>query len=354
MTHTDTQTLYYRQGSSDKVYTASIVALEGGYQVQYAYGRRGSTLTTGIKNTNPVDYDEAVKIFNKLIADKTAKGYTPGEDGTPYTQTANAGQISGVLPQLLNIIDEREAAKLVMNNNWLMQKKFDGKRIMLRKTEDTVEGINKRGLVVDIPAAIVKAAKRIDGDFIIDGEAVGDRYYTFDLIAYQGQDWRDVTCAERILQLSKLIPNNAVIIPAATWVTEDDKAEALHQLRCSGAEGAVFKQIHSAYRAGRPASGGTQRKLKFVATLSACVAKINTKRSIAVSLKGEDDDWVFVGNVTVPPNQAIPNVGDVVEVRYLYAFENGNIYQPVFLGVRDDIEPYECTIGQLKYKEAAE
>jgi bifunctional non-homologous end joining protein LigD len=31
-------TLYYRQGSSDKVYQASIVPQDGGYVVNFAYG----------------------------------------------------------------------------------------------------------------------------------------------------------------------------------------------------------------------------------------------------------------------------------------------------------------------------
>jgi len=34
-------TLYYRQGSSDKVYQAGIVPQVGGHVVQFAYGRRG-------------------------------------------------------------------------------------------------------------------------------------------------------------------------------------------------------------------------------------------------------------------------------------------------------------------------
>src|ERR1700753_1634696 len=33
-------TLYYRQGSSDKVYQASIAQRDGGYVVEFAYGRR--------------------------------------------------------------------------------------------------------------------------------------------------------------------------------------------------------------------------------------------------------------------------------------------------------------------------
>ncbi len=40
-----------------------------------------------------------------------------------------------------------------------------------------------------------------------------------------------------------------------------------------------------------------------------------------------------------------------MECRYLYAFrESGSIYQPVYLGPRDDIRAAECTTAQLKYK----
>jgi bifunctional non-homologous end joining protein LigD len=35
----------------------------------------------------------------------------------------------------------------------------------------------------------------------------------------------------------------------------------------------------------------------------------------------------------------------------LYALkQSGSLYQPVYLGRRDDIPPGECTVDQLKYK----
>jgi predicted DNA-binding WGR domain protein len=80
-------TLYFRQGSSDKVYQASIEQQNGGYLVNFAFGRRGTTLQTGTKTQSPVSSEEAKRIFDKLVNDKTAKGYTPGKDGTPYQHT---------------------------------------------------------------------------------------------------------------------------------------------------------------------------------------------------------------------------------------------------------------------------
>ena len=130
-------TLYYRNGSSDKVYNAQIEEKDGGYIVTFSYGRRGSMLTSGTKTTSPVDFDAAVKVFDKLIAGKKAKGYTEGEDGSPYLHTDKAGQVSGLNPQLLNTIDDGEVAHIIRDAGWLMQEKFDGRRLMLRKTGGT-------------------------------------------------------------------------------------------------------------------------------------------------------------------------------------------------------------------------
>ena len=94
-------TLYFKEGASDKVYRAAIDPKDGGYVVAFAYGRRSSTLTTGTKTQVPVDYAAAKRIYDKLVAEKTARGYTPGEDGTPYRQTGRELQATGIDCQLL-------------------------------------------------------------------------------------------------------------------------------------------------------------------------------------------------------------------------------------------------------------
>ena len=53
----------------------------------------------------------------------------------------------------------------------------------------------------------------------------------------------------------------------------------------------------------------------------------------------------------VPADQPVPQVGDISDVRYLYAhLGSGSLYQPVYLGVRDDIAAAECTRDQLKFR----
>lgn len=350
-----TITLYYTDERSDKVYQASIDPDGSGYRVNFAYGKRNSTLTTGTKTTSPVALAAAEKIFTKLVNEKQAKGYTEGVAGTPYQ--ANVNKVAAdVRPQLLNAIDERQAMSLVGDPAWLMQEKMDGRRLILRKTGTKVEGINKLGVVTAVAQPLVDAALCVTQDFTFDGEVIGNVYHAFDLLSFDGKDVRGADTANRyrLLGLAGVaFRNGGTIRVVEAWTNTDDKADNLLKLRQANAEGVVFKRIDSPYRAGRPSFGGHQLKLKFVATLSAVVARINDKRSVSVSLL-DGDKWVYVGDCAIPPNKEIPNAGDVVEVRYLYATAGRRIYQPVYLGVRDDILPNECTISQMKFKQGDE
>ena len=129
----DSITLYYREGASDKVYQCGIEPAGERFVVNVAYGRRGATFNTGTKTNVPVDYPDARRIFDKLVKEKTAKGYTPGENGTPYQHTHAEPRATGVLPQLLNAADDDEIERLVADDQWAMQEKFDGRRMLVRK-----------------------------------------------------------------------------------------------------------------------------------------------------------------------------------------------------------------------------
>ena len=114
-------TLYYREGPSDKIYQVSLEPKGEGFVVNFAFGRRGSTLTCGTKTSSPVDYETAKKFYDKLVREKTAKGYTPGEDGTPYQHTDKEQRNTGILPQLLNPIEEQDLQLLLEDTDHCMQ-----------------------------------------------------------------------------------------------------------------------------------------------------------------------------------------------------------------------------------------
>ncbi len=351
-------TLYFREGSSDKVYQASVQPKGAGFVVNFAFGRRGTTLQTGTKTARPVEYQAAVKLYDKLVNEKMAKGYTPGQDGTPYQGTEREDVATGIFPQLLNPIDQDQAEQLIADDDWWMQEKFDGKRILIRKDGDQVIGINRKGLVVALPQPIVERARILVGQqWLMDGEAIGDAYVAFDMLEDGLTDLRQKTYSYRLDTLIAIVLRGddpqAIRLPD-TAVDTAQKRKMLEALRRIKAEGAVFKRSSAPYTPGKPASGGDQLKLKFTATASCIVARANgTKRSVALVLF-DGRKRLAVGNVTITANQQIPKAGSVIEVRYLYAYPGGSLFQPVCLGQRDDIEPAACTLNQLKYKAGGE
>ncbi|MEN9575302.1 MAG: hypothetical protein RL514_3157 [Verrucomicrobiota bacterium] len=346
-----TTSLYYRQGSSDKEYHVRLEAKGDGFVVNTAFGRRGSTLSTGTKTSAPVYYDMALMIFEKLVNEKKAKGYTPGATGTPYQHTQQASQVSGLLPQLLNAIDEAEAARLVSDPRWAMQEKKDGRRLLLRKEDGVITGVNKLGLTVGVPETVVRTAQDLSGDYVLDGESIGDYLYAFDLLFLNGRDLRGESYHRRYSALLNLLAGGLPkhIKAVTCWVDPMDKASWLRDFEEAKAEGVVFKLLSAPYSAGRPNSGGSQLKHKFVATLSAVVAQVNAQRSVGLRLLNHEG-WQPIGNVTIPANHKVPAVGAVVETRYLYAYRDGSLFQPVYLGERNDVRQEECVVSQLKFK----
>ena len=350
-------TLYYRQGGRDKVYQASIEPSGAGFAVNFAYGRRGSTLQTGTKTSSPVDYPEAKKIYDKLVREKTAKGYTPGADGTPYQQTDKAQRTTSILPQLLNAIDELEIDQLIKDNSWWAQEKFDGKRILIHKEDGKITGINRKGLTIDLPVPIMQAMQILDARrCLLDGEAVGDVFIAFDLLREAMLELAGQPYSVRyghLVDLVDSVPSDSIRY-AETATTSTQKLNLLNRLRKERKEGIVFKRHTACYVPGRPASGGDQLKLKFTATASCIVAGANgTRRSVKLDLL-DGRKRIGIGNVTIPANHPIPAVNQIVEVRYLYAYPGGSLYQPVYLGKRDDIEVAACTTHQLKFKSNSE
>lgn len=344
-------TLYFRQGSSDKVYQAELLPAtdESGYVVNAAWGRRGSTLQTAVKTAKPLPFEKAQAIYDKLIAEKMSKGYSPGKDGALFIDTDNAGRVSGLLPQLLNLIDEEMLEALIANPAYCAQPKHDGERRMIKESQT---GVNRKGLTVALPEHLANVfAKNIDGVADLDGEMVGDHYTVFDILSLNGSDLRMLPYSERLDILSKHITPAESFVLIETAFTTSEKRALYERLKSENQEGVVFKLLEAPYTHGRPNSGGTQLKFKFCASATVRVMSQNEgKRSVVMGINEENGGCRTVGSVTIPANHAIPEVGQIIEVRYLYAYPQGSLYQPVYCGPRPDMDEADCTVAQLKYK----
>jgi predicted DNA-binding WGR domain protein len=73
--------LYYKDDTSDKVYNIKLESVRNDkFLVNFSYGKRLYTLQEGTKTDSPVDYDEAKKIFDKVVSEKLKKGYEKSDE----------------------------------------------------------------------------------------------------------------------------------------------------------------------------------------------------------------------------------------------------------------------------------
>lgn len=318
-------TLYYKDGSSDKVYQAQVAEQAGGFIVTFQYGRRGSALQSGVKTLTPVTKDKAVEVFNKLVKSKKAKGYTEGEAGTPFLNSEKT--TTGISPQLLSPIEDVEP--YLKSSGWAAEEKLDGKRILIQVDKEVV-AINRSGLTCGIPKNIADDVQSLNRSLVIDGELIGNVFHVFDLLELDGEDKKTLSYLERKNLLNFVVVETENIKKVANAITEIGKRQAFASLSDGKKEGIVFKKINSPYQAGR---FETQVKFKFQEEATLRVASVSqVKRSFAMAT----EDGAGVGKCAIPANKPIPKVGDLVEVRYLYAYEKGALYQPFFKGIRDD------------------
>lgn len=352
--------LYFSDGKSDKVYHVQVRERDPGWVLVFQFGRRGSALQSGTKTAKPVPLETATALFQKLVQEKLAKGYSPAEGGTPFQDTDKAGRITGVLPQLLNTLQEDEIESRLRDADWFCQQKLDGERRLLKRGADGVIGINRMGLEVALPQPVVDAVSALGepAELVFDGEIIGHKVYVFDLLALGDEPVSAEPVWRRLDRLAGLLgslpPQHGEALAGVTTArTEAEKRALLADLRAHGQEGIVFKRASAPYVHGRPISGGNQLKFKFAESATLLVGGVNGSRR-SVELHGLDDagNPVALGSVTIPVNFNVPTVGAIVEVRYLYAYPGGSLFQPVYRGERTDQPREACTTAQIKLKAA--
>lgn len=359
-------TLYFRGSGSDKIYRVAISQVAGGYVVDAWNGPREGGRTHRPQTPTPVSLDEAEKLFAKLVKKKETHRDTPytiGPDlkeSAAYVPPENArGSI--ILPQLLTGLDDSSTAiKLLRSDNYVVEEKIDGERIIIVANDEGLVPYNRSGEVSGrVSRAITDHAELLRkhfGSFTLDGEAVGEKFYAFDLLSLGDEDMRLRPQRERrerleysLMLFRRWRPSPSLfLVPCETH--HDKKVQVLQSLWQTGAEGVVLKRWDATYQPGRARD---QYKFKFKATGSFIVVKKNDKNSVRLGVLTDSDELVEVGNCTIRNSELAKQIvvgSSIVEVEYLYAHRDGDLSQPVMLSVRQDIAWDNCRQSQLQYK----
>jgi len=401
--------MFFQSGSSDKEYHIQINQQNDHlYNVEAQWGRRGGALNSAVKTiTN--NLTDARKVFNKIKGEKLGKGYQAqgGVVADPVTtpvdtiqeSVANPGRrrimwrddilpdpVTGpnalnglyheeqqpalapepavlpngriqtdIHPQLLNEILDPAGCEMYLDSDyWAMQEKMNGKHVTVRwdATTRIISTTNKKGeQIISSPSFIEALRPFLVGrsSMLIDGEQIGDKFYTYDILEYAGNDLRVLTYSERYSILTRQFSASLVGIAKVPLYTGADKRLMFDEFKTQNKEGVVFKRLASIFTAGK--AHADMFKWKWYSELSAraCEGRAG-KNSIGLELLDENGVWNFMGYCTVAPSRMPIPMGSVCEIRYLYvAGIGGHLYQPSFKEIRDDVDLSECTMAQVKY-----
>lgn len=349
--------LFCTKDGADKEYQLRLIQVAEGFIVEYSNGRRGGSLKHGVKTAQPVDEATARAEYASVKKSKTKGGYTEDESGQAFVGTEMAGRITGFTPHLLTACEESKARQLIADPAYVVQIKHDGERRYAAFKAGQTIFANRQGLEVPAKEEFAAALRYLGakglGDFEFDCEDMGSHLVIFDILSVSGNDLRSrgfTTRFQGANVIKALLQNteHEGVLQISEILSEVD----LKALRLSNQEGVCIKRANAPYIAGR---NEDQVKLKFWETATVRVSSPNaTKRSVAIEMIEDSGNWVDVGNVTIPANvNTIPRTGDLIEVRYLYAYEGGSLFQPTFERVRGDLTPNDASTSQLKYKQQA-
>lgn len=276
-----------------------------------------------------------------------------------------------------------EAVKVMTaEGGWWFEYKWDGERVMALVEDGVVTLRSRQG--IDITSRFPKVATALAlayprGNIMFDGELLcfdtngkpdfaavlrknsNATFIAFDVL-YDGLDLRHRQYETRFGHLLAVAEDWPLEVLQPTIGGRDGVA-LWAQIERYDLEGLVAKRSHAPYRAGR--SGGDWVKLKARNSVSVVITGATEGQGWTRSTFGalEVSVWdrgelVSVGHVgsgfSERDRREIVNVGLagggkllVAEVEYLNVTD-GKLRQPVFKGLRTDVNPDDCTIDQLE------
>lgn len=353
-------------GTSDKLYIIQVEQHGSEYRTMGYNGRRGRGLTAQEKykgssladahaKADEVERDKRRSRTSPYTTLPTTPGVpipgmpagvpTPASGSAPSPSapvpSAPAPSVTGPVAMLAQPVEREDIETYLTDPAWGLQRKYDGERVTVSVRRSGIQAYNRDGIGRTLSAVahdrLVKLTIQPDfnGDreTMLDGELMGDILIVYDVLVLRDNDMRKLCYDERYGMLEALFENETDLLAPMAF-SEEEKRKLLAQAEAEDWEGLIGRDLDGEYAAGRVPQ---LIKIKFWATCTCRVLAVNRKRSIQVGLLDESGDEVFVGNVTVPANQDIPELDGLVEVRYLYALEGGSLYQPTLLRVRSDV-----------------
>jgi ATP-dependent DNA ligase len=287
-------------------------------------------------------------------------------------------------PKAMNykVLEIEDFSRFAKDDRWVAEQKLDGDRciITIRKSGGLVDvGFHGRnGEVLKHSAAeqhFETLAEELTDiwtiahDVILDGElmpATGE-YWAFDLLELNGTSCMRRPFSER-RQLLEAILNGFDRLEKDGRITHlrrrvhllpqsvggAAKLALFAAVDAAGAEGLMVKRLDGTYHEGKRTADGL--KVKFVKTADVIVtgrnvgdsggAKGGSKENAELAVFDAEGRLVPIGRCSMI-GKIDAQVGDVIEVKFLYLGAGNRVYQPRLMRLRPDKSPNECLMDQF-------
>ncbi len=312
------------------------------------------------------------------------------------------------LPEKLSPMHAEIGDAVFNSPDWMWEPKLDGYRALAFIDEEGVRLRSRRGLELgeEFPRLVAELGKQAVNGMVLDGEIVAfdasgkpsfgamqnrgggvERavFYCFDLLYFAGVDLRKATYAERRRYLAQcLLPS-----PLVQLVHAEDDGLALHNAAmASGFEGVIGKRKNSAYEAGKRSAawlkvkainsadfvvGGYTKgkgsraplgalllgywqgkKLRFASHVGSGFddKTLARTRKLLEPLQRKTSPFADEPELNAPTSWVEPEL--VAEVKFQGWTDDGHLRAPVFLRLRDDVDPKEVRRAQADATPAVE
>lgn len=244
------------------------------------------------------------------------------------------------------------------DDNWVAQQKLDGDRILIFIKDGRVQALNREGELKRnrVPRKVLdqfQVFTSLPDTWCFDGELMtSGELWVFDLPYAAGK----VTTEDPFLHRYRVLEH---FMAGGNWPTDPcvrllplarstaAKTTLFSELRDRGAEGLMLRHVDGRYRQGKRSE--LMLKAKFTYTVDVVVHELRVEGRNNCSYRLFDNGtWVPAGSCSLEGRPEV-KPGDVIEVRALYASDDGLLYQPVMMRVRHDKSPTDCTVDQLHY-----
>jgi ATP-dependent DNA ligase len=252
---------------------------------------------------------------------------------------------------------------LITNNDWALEPKIDGRRVLVDIADGKVRAFSRKGNRCDLPPSLAHELGTLVSmpPLMLDGELMADGLlWAFDLprggeLITPSTEW--ITRRRSLGSfLQEWRPKFVRELPYS--LTTASKRARAKRLVAGGFEGGVFKLKSGLYQPG-PRRTGVWTKWKLVKTVDVVVmgACVDGKENLELGLWPEGADTsdfgqlVSVGTCSRFEGDAPrARIGDVIEIAFLNsgAVESPRLTQCHARRLRgDEKDPSECTWDQL-------